>query len=188
MWTRPGLLWVTAQMFGSIMSCGSCKLTLTGDQRRKNPLLLLFHFSQTQSELPKKRVLSLSVFIWVQFPYLCITVDCFLFASHSCLLISRVCPRSDRTLHAPASDETVGGAAAAVGIPCLWSFPCGFSVYGGIFQGIPLLKFVFIKNNKSEPFRELGLPRGKIAESSKVWLVSSAASDTACSKDSPRGM
>lgn len=115
-------------------------------------------------------------------------MDCFLLASHSCLLISRVCPRSDRTLHAPASDETVGGAAAAVGIPCLWSFPCGFSVYGGIFQGIPLLKFVFIKNNKSEPFRELGLPRGKIAESSKVWLVSSAASDTACSKDSPRGM
>lgn len=36
----PGLIWVTAQMFGSIISCGNCKLTLTGDQRRKkNPFI-----------------------------------------------------------------------------------------------------------------------------------------------------
>lgn len=44
----PGLIWVTAQLFGSIMSCGNSKLTLTGDQRRKN-LLFLFYFTQTQS-------------------------------------------------------------------------------------------------------------------------------------------
>lgn len=31
-----------------------------------------------------------------------------------------------------------------------------------------LIKFILIKNNKSEPFGELGLPRGKIAQSREL--------------------
>lgn len=66
----PGLIWVTAQMFGSIMCYGNtvatANLTLTGDQRREKTLLFLFHFTQTQSELPEKRVLSLPLFTYVK--------------------------------------------------------------------------------------------------------------------------
>lgn len=59
--------------------------------------------------------------------------EMFLLSLHFCILIFQMCLRSDRTLYTFASDETAGGAASAVGIPCLWSVSCWLSIYGGIF-------------------------------------------------------
>lgn len=60
--------------------------------------------------------------------------------SHSALMriLSLSCSapsRSDRAVHPPASDEAAGGAAAAVGVPCVRGLPGRLPVHGRDFQG-----------------------------------------------------
>lgn len=41
--------------------------------------------------------------------------------------------RADWAVHTPSCNEAAGGAAPAVGVSGLWSFPCWLAVHGGVF-------------------------------------------------------
>lgn len=104
---------------------------LTGDLERKMQLFFPLQIycmipSKYRQDCLKRDCVLLAVIRIKCSANISVTNNCelFLLALHFCMLISQVCLRSDRTLYTFASDETAGGTASAVGIPCLWSVSC----------------------------------------------------------------